>query len=162
MAGPRIHSFLTLIGTVSVSEDGEGRITGLFLPSQNLPAMAEGETDALLEAEAQVNEYLAGGRRGFDVEVSLEGTDFFLGVLEAVGSIPYGETRTYSEVAVAAGSPNAYRAVGTACGLNPVPLIIPCHRVVPASGGVGGYGGGAALKRRLLAMEAGAAPLAGL
>lgn len=153
MDGPRIHSFVSLIGTVSITEDGEGRITGLYLPNQNLPAMDEEETEALAEAAAQVNEYLSGRRRSFDVDVLVTGTDFFLEVASVLESIPYGETRTYAQVAEEAGSPRAYRAVGSACGSNPVPIIVPCHRVVPSNGGIGGYAGGAALKRRLLEME---------
>lgn len=70
-----------------------------------------------------------------------------------MNDIPYGEVRTYAEVAEMAGHPNAYRAVGTACARNPLPLIIPCHRVVPSSGGIGSYAGGSSLKRRLLELE---------
>lgn len=153
---PAISSFLTLIGTVSVSEDGEGRITGVYLPSSNLPCMDERETPALREAESQISEYLSGHRRAFDLEVSLEGlSEFTVEVLDAVSDIPYGETATYSEIAEAIGHPGAYRAVGTACGKNPVPIVIPCHRVVPSSGGIGSYAGGSALKKRLLDLEAG-------
>lgn len=153
MGGPCIHSFISIIGSLSVTEDGEGRITGLYLPCQNLPAMDERETDALAEAAAQVNEYLSGRRRDFDVELSYGGTDFFRAVMDAMVRIPYGETRTYAEVAEAAGSPRAFRAVGSACAANPIPIIVPCHRVVPSSGGIGNYGGGTSMKRRLLEIE---------
>ncbi len=111
------------------------------------------ETDALADAAAQVMEYRSGRRRIFDLDVHVEGTDFFLEVIGAIERIPFGETRTYAQIAEEAGSPRAYRAVGSACGANPVPIIIPCHRVVPSGGGVGGYAGGAALKRRLLELE---------
>ncbi|MDO5862470.1 MAG: methylated-DNA--[protein]-cysteine S-methyltransferase [Thermoplasmata archaeon] len=153
MSGPCIHSFISIIGSLSVTEDGEGRITGLYLPCQNLPAMDDRETDALADAAAQVNEYLSGRRRDFDVELSYEGTDFFRAVMEAMVCIPYGETRTYAQVAEAAGSPKAFRAVGSACAANPIPIIVPCHRVVPASGGIGNYSGGTSIKRRLLEIE---------
>ena len=153
MTGLYIHTFLTLIGSVSVAEDGSGRITALYLPNQNLEPMDENETSVLSEAAAQVNEYLSGRRRAFDLPLSIEGTDFFTDVLDAVNDIPYGEIRTYAEVADMAGHPNAYRAVGTACAKNPLPLIIPCHRVVPSSGGIGSYAGGSSLKRRLLELE---------
>lgn len=153
MHGPCIHSFITLLGSISVSEDGEGNITALYLPNQNLPAMEEDETDVLAEAAGQVNEYLSGRRRMFDLPLALTGSDFRISVLNALSGIPYGETRTYAQVAEAVGSPRAYRAVGTACAENPVPLIIPCHRVVPSSGGVGSYAGGSAMKARLLEME---------
>ena len=82
-------------------------------------------------------------------------SEFTVEVLDAVSDIPYGETATYSEIAEAIDHPGAYRAVGTACGRNPVPIVIPCHRVVPSSGGNGSYAGGSALKKRLLDLEAG-------
>ena len=153
MRGPRIMSFLTLIGTVSVSEDGDGNITGVFLPNSNLPCMEDGETEVLVEAAAQINEYLSGSRRAFDLPLRYGGSDFRVSVLEAIRDIPYGETRTYAEIAGAVGSPRAYRAVGTACGENPLPILIPCHRVLPSTGGVGSYTGGSTLKKRLLDLE---------
>lgn len=153
MRGPCIHSFITLIGSVSVTEDGHGNVTGLYLPSQNLPAMEESETEVLSETEAQVNEYLTGRRRSFDVPLSYGGSAFRVAVMEALLRIPYGEVRSYAEVAEDAGSPGAYRAVGTVCSGNPLPLLVPCHRVVPSTGGVGGYSGGSALKMRLLELE---------
>ena len=155
MRDPCISSFFTLIGTVSIAEDGDGGITGLYLPCSNLPAMEDRETAALKEAGKQVNEYLSGKRREFDLQLSYGGTGFRMAVLEAIMQIPYGETRTYSEVAATAGSPKAFRAVGTACAENPLPIIIPCHRVVPSSGGVGSYAGGTAMKQRLLDLERG-------
>lgn len=155
MGGPCIHTFLTLIGSISIAEDGTGRIIGLFLPNQNLAPMEENETEALSMAAAQVNEYLSGRRTEFDLDTELEGTDFFKDVMNAISRIPYGETRTYSELADMAGHRGAYRAVGTACASNPIPIIIPCHRVVPSTGGPGSYLGGSSLKRRLLEMESG-------
>ena len=154
MRGPCIHSFITLIGSVSVTEDGCGNIMALYLPNQNLPSMDERETDVLSEAAAQVNDYLSGKIHGFDLPLLYEGTEFRMSVLEALRGIPYGETRRYAEVAEAIGNPRAYRAVGTACAENPLPLIIPCHRVVPSSG-IGRYAGGTALKKRLLDFERG-------
>ncbi len=153
MAGACIHSFITLIGTVSVTEDGDGRIDGLYLPNCNLPSMDEDETEILAEAAGQINEYLAGKRRTFDLPLHYGGTEFKVAVLDELMRIPFGEVRTYTQVAEAIGSPRAYRAVGTACAQNPIPLIIPCHRVVPMTGGVGSYAGGSSLKRRLLEHE---------
>lgn len=153
MAGLYIHTFLTLIGSVSVAEDGTGRVTSLYLPNQNLEPMDENETSVLSEAARQVNEYLSGRRTAFDLPLSIEGTDFQMDVLEAVEDIPYGDVRTYAEISEESGHPGAYRAVGTACARNPLPLIIPCHRVVPSSGGIGNYAGGSSLKRRLLELE---------
>ena len=155
MRDPCIASFLTLIGTVSITEDGDGNITGLYLPNCNLPAMDDRLTRSLEEASVQVNEYLSGKRRSFDLPLSYDVSEFREAVLEAIMDIPYGETRTYSEIASDAGSPRAARAVGTACAENPIPIIIPCHRVVPASGGIGSYAGGSAMKQKLLDLENG-------
>ena len=107
----------------------------------------------LLEAAAQLNEYFSGKRRDFDLPLSYGGTEFRTSVLDALREIPYGETRTYGEIAESIGSPRAYRAVGTACAENPLPIVIPCHRVVPSSGGIGSYAGGSSMKRRLLDFE---------
>ena len=153
MRGPCIHSFITLIGSMSVTEDGEGRVTALYLPNQNLPAIEECETEVLSEAAGQVNEYLSGRRRSFDLPLLIDGSEFRRSVLGALVDIPYGEVRTYGQIAETVGSPRAYRAVGTACAENMIPIIIPCHRVVPSSGGVGNYAGGSALKTRLIELE---------
>ena len=153
MRDPCIFSFLTLIGTVSVTEDGEGRITGVYLPNGNLPAMDERETDILDEASGQLNEYFSGRRKRFDLPLAYESTPFRTAVMDAVREIPYGEIRTYSQLAKAAGSPNAFRAAGSVCASNPLPILIPCHRVVPSSGGIGGYAYGTSMKRRLLELE---------
>lgn len=153
MSEPRIFSCITLIGTVSITEDGEGNVTGVYLPNSNLPCMEEAETDVLLEAADQLNGYFSGKRREFDLPLSYGGSEFRVSVLDALREIPYGEIRTYAEIAEAVGSPKAYRAVGTACAENPIPIIIPCHRVVPSSGGIGNYTGGSSMKRRLLDFE---------
>jgi O-6-methylguanine DNA methyltransferase len=108
-------------------------------------------------AAQQVAEYLAGKRRAFELPLDLRGTPFQQRVWRELLRIPYGETRTYADVARAIGSPAATRAVGLANGANPVALVVPCHRVVAAGGKLGGYGGGLPLKRRLLAMEGSAA-----
>jgi len=103
-------------------------------------------------AIAQVLEYLDGKRTSFTLPLDLRGTPFQLAVWRELLRIPYGETRSYHDVARAIGLPRASRAVGGASGANPLALIVPCHRVV-ASTGLGGYGGGIAQKRRLLALE---------
>ena len=106
-----------------------------------------------MEAADQLNQYFSGKRRDFDLPLSYDGSEFRVSVLDALRDIPYGETRTYAQVAEAVGSPRAYRAVGTACAENPLPIVIPCHRVVPTAGGVGSYAGGSSMKRRLLEFE---------
>ena len=105
------------------------------------------------QALKQILEYLEGKRTTFELALDLRGTDFQLAVWDALLAIPYGETRTYQEVARQIGSPRAVRAVGAANGANPVSLVVPCHRVVATGGKLGGYGGGLELKARLLAME---------
>jgi O-6-methylguanine DNA methyltransferase len=104
-------------------------------------------------AVAQVCEYLEGKRRVFELALDLRGTAFQRAVWEALLAVPYGETRTYADVARAVARPAAVRAVGAAHGANPVPLVVPCHRVVASGGRLGGYGGGLPLKARLLALE---------
>ncbi len=104
-------------------------------------------------AAAQVIEYLEGKRTEFDLPLDLRGTPFQRAVWEALLAIPYGETRSYGDVARCVARPRAVRAVGAANGSNPVPLVVPCHRVIASGGKLGGYGGGLDLKGRLLAME---------
>jgi O-6-methylguanine DNA methyltransferase len=105
------------------------------------------------KASAQIVEYFGGKRTEFDVALDLRGTPFQLRVWRALCQIPFGETRSYAELARTIRSPLAVRAVGAANGSNPVPLIVPCHRVIASDGGLGGYGGGLEAKRRLLAFE---------
>ena len=108
------------------------------------------------KALGEVAEYLAGKRRAFSVPVDWRGRGGFgRQVLEACARVPYGETVSYGELAKRVGSPGAARAVGQALGRNPVPLIVPCHRVVASGGGLGGFGGGLEMKRRLLVLEEG-------
>ncbi|MBJ50163.1 MAG: cysteine methyltransferase [Gammaproteobacteria bacterium] len=101
----------------------------------------------------QLNEYFAGERREFELELAPEGTKFQVEVLEALRGIPYGETRTYRDIAVAVGRPKAVRAVGNANGRNPLPIVIPCHRVIGSDGSLTGFGGGIEAKRYLLELE---------
>ncbi|GAA2509577.1 methylated-DNA--[protein]-cysteine S-methyltransferase [Pilimelia columellifera] len=106
----------------------------------------------------QLDEYFARGRRDFDVPLDLPvGPRFRAAVLARLAAIPFGGTATYSQVAAEVGSPLAVRAVGSACAANPVPLVLPCHRVVRADGGCGGYAGGVVAKRWLIDLERGAA-----
>jgi methylated-DNA-[protein]-cysteine S-methyltransferase len=107
----------------------------------------------LAEAAAQLEAYFGGRLRRFDLPLDLGGSAFQRQVWDQLLAIPYGETRTYAEVAVAIGHPSAVRAVGSANGQNPVAIIVPCHRVVRTGGGLGGYGGGLEAKRALLDLE---------
>lgn len=102
---------------------------------------------------AQISEYLAGERRYFSIPLRLKGTAFQLKVWNELSRIPYGETITYKELAERIGSPGACRAVANACGANPFPIIIPCHRVIASGGKYGGYTGGLDIKLSLLEIE---------
>ena len=105
------------------------------------------------DVREQLDGYFAGRRQRFDLPLAPTGTTFQRKVLEALQAIPYGETRSYKEVATAIGKPRAVRAVGAANGRNPIPIIIPCHRVIGSDGSLTGFGGGLEVKRRLLALE---------
>lgn len=107
----------------------------------------------LADATAQLREYFAGRRRSFDLPLELSGTPFQRAVWEALADIPYGCVISYGELAAMVGRPRAFRAVGQANGANPIPIVLPCHRVVASGGRIGGYGGGLPMKRRLLALE---------
>ncbi len=102
---------------------------------------------------AQLRAYFDGTRREFDMTVSQRGTPFQKSVWSAVADIPFGETRSYAEIATAIGNPAAVRAVGAANGRNDVPIVVPCHRVIGSGGELRGYAGGVALKEALLAFE---------
>ena len=110
----------------------------------------------LLEAAGQLSAYFAGERREFDLPLAPRGTPFQREVWAAVAAVPYGETATYAQIAAAVGRPSACRAVGAANGRNPVPVIVPCHRIIGAAGALTGYGGGLDRKRSLLDLEAAA------
>ncbi|MEC9437111.1 MAG: methylated-DNA--[protein]-cysteine S-methyltransferase [Candidatus Neomarinimicrobiota bacterium] len=101
----------------------------------------------------QINDYFSNNKKFFDIKVDISMPSFYKKVLLTVMKIPYGEVRTYQEIAIKTGSPNAYRAVGSANAKNLIPIIIPCHRVVAANGNLGGYGGGLSIKKYLLKME---------
>jgi methylated-DNA-[protein]-cysteine S-methyltransferase len=111
--------------------------------------------DALLrEAEQQLHAYFAGELVSFELPLAAHGTEFQRRVWDAVAAIPYGTTTTYSRLAADIGSPRASRAVGAANGRNPLPIVVPCHRVIGAAGALTGYGGGLEMKQALLALEA--------
>jgi methylated-DNA-[protein]-cysteine S-methyltransferase len=113
------------------------------------------ETDApFAAARKQLNEYFAGKRKHFDLPLKLNGTEFQLQVLDELQRIPYGETTSYGDIANRIGRPKAVRAVGRANGRNPIPIIVPCHRVIGSNGSLTGFGGGIGAKQALLRLEA--------
>ncbi|QNS03303.1 methylated-DNA--[protein]-cysteine S-methyltransferase [Streptomyces xanthii] len=139
----------------------DGVLSGLYMTGQRHRPAEEtfGERDerpfgAVVE---QLEAYFQGELKEFDLPLDLHGTPFQRSVWERLRQIPYGETRTYGELAEALGNPGASRAVGLANGKNPVGVIVPCHRVVGADGSLTGYGGGLTRKRRLLDFERGTA-----
>ena len=111
------------------------------------------ESSAFAHVAEQLDAYFSGALTTFDVDLELGGTEFQRRVWAALRTIPYGETRSYGQIADQVGSPGAFRAVGLANGRNPVSIIVPCHRVVGASGAMTGYGGGIDRKRQLLTLE---------
>jgi methylated-DNA-[protein]-cysteine S-methyltransferase len=129
-----------------------------------VPLSELGEDDeqkVLVEAERQLLEYFAGKRRNFELPLDMRGTSFQKNVWEALLGIPFGETRSYGELAEQLGNPSASRAVGAANGRNPISIVVPCHRVIGASGKLTGFAGGLETKARLLSLERGESNLFG-
>lgn len=147
---------LPLLHTVRIVENG-GAIVRLDLgakaPFAPLAGAQARETPLLHAAFAQLREYLAGGRKTFDLPLNPQGTAFQHGVWSALQTIPYGQTRSYRQIAEAVNCPGGYRAVGMANNRNPIAVFIPCHRVVGADGSLVGYGAGLPLKAVLLELE---------
>ena len=112
------------------------------------------DEQAFAAVREQLQEYFAGTRKEFDLPLDLNGTEFQLSVLAALQGIPYGQTTSYGAIAKQIGRPKAVRAVGAANGRNPIPIIVPCHRVIGSSGDLTGFGGGLATKKALLRLEA--------
>ena len=144
------------IGPFGIAE-ADGRITHVFLTDRDDRDAPEGyeerETPLIKEAHKQMTEYFKGQRRHFDLPLEFAGTDFQKRVWDALLAIPYGETRSYGEIAAVAGNPKACRAVGMANNRNPIAVICPCHRVIGADGSLVGYGGGLPRKEYLLELE---------
>jgi methylated-DNA-[protein]-cysteine S-methyltransferase len=147
------------VGRLVLESDGDALI-GIWLPHETGAVGTNGDdapqvSDAprvLKDAATQLEEYFARERTAFDIPMDLDGTSFQMQVWAELSRIPYGETISYGELARRVGRPKGPRAVGQANGKNPIPIIVPCHRVLAADG-LGGYGGGLALKRSLLAIE---------
>jgi methylated-DNA-[protein]-cysteine S-methyltransferase len=121
------------------------------LASEQRP-QSEGEA-IIEETRRQIEAYFAGDLRRFDLPIDLKGTPFRRRVWQAIAAIPFGETASYAEVAAEAGAPGAYRAAGSACGANPIVIVVPCHRVVGSDRGLHGFGGGLSTKVALLRHE---------
>jgi len=148
-----LYYYATELGRIGIAER-DGRITALYFEGESVPAEAEiCETAVLREAAAQLKAYLAGERQSFSLPLEPVGTPFMQSVWRALCDIPYGTTASYKDIAAAVGNPKASRAVGMANNKNPLPVFIPCHRVIGASGALVGYGGGLDIKNKLLETE---------
>ncbi len=144
------------LGRLTLVATGKG-LTHIIFPGQT-GALPEGESGpeaeaALAEAERQMGDYFLGRLRSFRLSLAPAGTEFQRSVWAALLEIPYGETLSYGELARRVGRPRAVRAVGAANGANPLPIVLPCHRVIGANGKLTGFGGGLPAKRLLLALE---------
>jgi methylated-DNA-[protein]-cysteine S-methyltransferase len=147
----------TDVGLVRVGFATEGHDAVLQALSERISPRILHTPARLDVVAAELDEYFAGHRHGFDVRLDWRlSAGFRRIVLDRLRDIGYGQTATYASVALLAGNPKAVRAVGTACATNPLPVVVPCHRVLRSDGGLGGYRGGAGAKRILLAMEAAA------
>lgn len=158
--GPlRYAAVPTDLGTFWIVAD-DAAITGVHYPHDEPEPHWGTQTErqdhpVLAAAATQLAEFLAGARRDFDLPLRPAGTDFQRQAWAALLEIPYGQTRSYRDQAIAIGRPTAVRAIGAANGRNPIPIVIPCHRVIGSGGMLTGYAGGTALKARLLDLESG-------
>ena len=149
--------FETPIGELLLAGDGDG-LAMVGFPQGSMRRDPEPDwiynEKPLDRACQQLDEYFSGKRKSFDLPLQFDGTEFQVSVLRALQDIPYGETVSYGEIARRIGKPKAVRAVGAANGRNPLPIVLPCHRVIGSSGDLTGFGGGLDTKEALLRLEA--------
>lgn len=146
-----VSFYETPMGRIGIADDGRA-VTRVFFSRQK----DEGVESALArKTYHQLMEYFEGNRRDFTIPLDPRGTVFQRRVWKALSEIPYGETRSYKQIAEQIGHPKAYRAVGMANNRNPIAILIPCHRVIGSNGTLVGYAGGVSVKERLLLLEAG-------
>ena len=149
------YTFHTPIGFLTIREE-EQKLTKLFWEANSVQTMKnELHSDFLYEVYTQVNEYLTGRRKQFDVPLKYQGTQFQQSVWQELQKIPYGQTRSYQEIAIGIGNEKAVRAVGQANNKNPIMIIIPCHRVIHKNGDITGFACGLEVKQYLLELEKG-------
>jgi len=149
--------FDTPLGPMAAGEE-DGTLVRLWLPGQPTPRLMPHKTSLLAHTEGQILEYINGQRQVFDLPLAPVGTPFQQQVWAALRDIPFGTTESYGALARRIGRPGAARAVGAANHANPLPILIPCHRVVGSNGKLTGYAGGLKLKQTLLALEGGKIP----
>lgn len=149
----KIFFYQTDIGKLGIVEK-ENKITNVYFDGEEVPEdTVLIETDLLKEAGCQLHTYFEGKQQTFDLPLSPEGTAFMQSVWNSLCEVPYGETRSYKEIARSIGNEKACRAVGLANNRNPIPIFIPCHRVIGANGKLTGYAGGLQVKEHLLQLE---------
>lgn len=147
-----MYQYETAIGAVVIVAKEDAITEILFSGKKAIDCLWE-ETPLLKQGAKQLQEYFDGQRKVFDLPIEPEGTAFQRSVWNALVTIPYGETRTYGQIAAQIGNPKASRAIGQANHNNPIPILIPCHRVIGADGSLTGYGGGLDIKKQLLELE---------
>jgi len=148
----------TPFGTMHVAVDDDGALVEVWLPRRRPRAESsepypQRANSGIVAAKTQLTEYFSGRRRAFDLRIAPRGSEFERDVWQRLLTIPYGVTTSYGAIATELGLVNGARAVGHANGSNPIPIVIPCHRVIGADGTLTGYGGGLPLKRALLELE---------
>lgn len=149
----KAYFYDTKIGRIGIAEQ-DGKISNVFFGNTVSPETYTIEETCLLkDAAEQLNTYLEGKCKSFDLPLMPEGTPFERSVWQALTEIPYGETRSYEDIAIHIGNPKACRAVGGANNRNPIAIIVPCHRVIGKSGKMIGYAGGLEIKETLLKLE---------
>jgi methylated-DNA-[protein]-cysteine S-methyltransferase len=155
-----VDTLASPIGTLTVVVDADGALTHVLFEDQVPPARAERDPARCAAAVAQLREYFAGERTDFDLPLSPAGTEFQRRVWEELRTVEYGSVTDYGSLGARIGRPGAARAVGRANATNPIPIVIPCHRVIGANGSLTGYAGGIEAKRLLLDLEGRAAAVA--
>jgi methylated-DNA-[protein]-cysteine S-methyltransferase len=164
LLGPAVSAWTVYespVGPLTLIGDDDG-LRAIYFPGRSGPLdEAARDPRPFAQATTQLGEYFAGERRRFELALTLEGTPFQRGVWAALARIPYGDTRSYGALAAEIGRPDRVRAVGAAVGRTPVPIIVPCHRVIGADGSLTGYGGGLQRKQALLDLESRASGGAG-
>ena len=146
-----IYFYETEIGTIGIRENNK-YITDIYFSKIDTNDNIE-ETELIKECFLQLKEYFEGNRKSFDLPIDAKGTEFQKKVWDELLKIPYGETKSYKEIALAIGNEKACRAIGMANNKNPIPIIIPCHRVIGSNGKLVGYAGGINVKEKLLNIE---------
>ncbi|MCX7067939.1 MAG: methylated-DNA--[protein]-cysteine S-methyltransferase [Methylococcales bacterium] len=149
----KVYFQQTVLGKIGIAKQ-DGNITEVYFASESIPQDVElVETALISEAFLQLNAYFAGELKNFSLPLAPRGTDFMQTVWKALCAVPYGKTASYKDIALAIDNPKAIRAVGQANNKNPIPIFIPCHRIIGSNGKLVGYSGGLEIKAFLLELE---------